>query len=571
MSGAHSLMRTLADGGVELCLANPGTTEMHLVAALESEPRLRAVLGLFEGVVSGAADGYARMAEKPAAGLFHLGPGFANAIANLHNARRAASPVLALIGEHATYHQICDAPLASDIDGLAGAVSAWVKRCRSADELALAGAQALAAACAPPGQIASLIVPADAAWQPANGTAEILPPPQPAKVPPARVEAAAARLKKGKAALLLRGKVLQEDGLQLAGRIAAATGCRLLVDTFAPRLARGAGRVRVERLPYFPEQLAESLQSLRHLLLVGGEAPVAFFAYQGKPSHPLPTACAVARLAHPAEDGVAALRALAEQLGAPPAPHAKQCSVYDAPPKARGALTADLCAPALVRHLPDGAIVSDEAATSGLALNLALESARPHEHLALTGGAIGQGLPLSVGAALACPDRKIVCLHGDGGAMYTLQSLWTQAREKLDVTTVIFSNRAYAILSIEMHRTGEQGGAKTASLFDLANPELRWTQLAEGMGVAASRAETAEEFDAQFAAAMRTRGPHLIEAVLPGGVRIPPSLKAISAQSEKVRLSKRRVLPSRTAASATSRAPRARGGAANVSAQRIAT
>lgn len=526
MNGAQSLVRTLAEGGVELCLANPGTSEMHFVAALDGEPRLRAVLGLFEGVVSGAADGYARMAEKPAAGLFHLGPGFANAIANLHNARRAGSAVLAVIGEHATHHQPYDAPLASDIEALAGAVSGWVGRVRRADELAFMGARALAAAQAPPGQIASLIVPADAAWQPSGGEVACAARPKPAPVPAARLAAAAAQLRKGKAALLLRGKVLQAEGLQLAGRIAAATGCRLLVDTFAPRLQRGAGRVRVERLPYFPEQLAESLKSVRHLLLVGGSPPVAFFAYPNQPSWPAPKSCAMHRLAHAAEDGVGALRELAARLDAPPAPRPAQVSAYDAPPKLRSALTAsaltaEACAPALVRHLPEGAIVSDEAATSGLGIYAALEGARPHDYLSLTGGAIGQGLPLATGAALACPQRKLVCLHGDGGAMYTLQSLWTQAREKLDVTTVIFSNRAYAILSLEMHRLGDMGGAKAASLFDLANPELRWTQLAEGMGVAASRAETAQAFEAQFAAAMRAPGPHLIEAVLPGGVRSP--------------------------------------------------
>ena len=520
-NGARALVRTLAAGGVELCLANPGTSEMHFVAALDREPRLRAVLGLFEGVVSGAADGYARMAEKPAVGLFHLGPGFANAIANLHNARRAASPVLAVIGDHATHHQPWDAPLSSDIDGLAGAVSHWVGRCRSPDELAVMGARALTAAQEPPGQIASLIVPADTAWRAAAHAPQRVARPRPQKVAGARVRTAAERLRKGKAALLLRGKVLQAEGLELAGRIATATECRLLVDTFAPRLERGAGRVRVERLPYFPEQLAESLQSVQQLILVGGTEPVAFFAYPNLPSSPLAEGCELVRLAHASEDGVGALRDLAAQLRAPRAPAPAHYARHEPLPKASGALTAEACAPALVRHLPEGAIVSDEAATSGLGIGMALERARPHDHLSLTGGAIGQGLPLATGAALACPQRKVLCLHGDGGAMYTLQSLWTQAREQLDVTTVIFSNRAYAILSIEMHRTGEAGGAKAASLFDLANPALRWTQLAEGMGVAASRAETAEEFDAQLAAALRTRGPHLIEAVLPGGVRRP--------------------------------------------------
>ncbi|MDE2356588.1 MAG: acetolactate synthase large subunit [Alphaproteobacteria bacterium] len=515
MNGAQSLVRTLAGAGVEVCFANPGTSEMHFVAALDSEPGVRPILGLFEGAVTGMADGYGRMAGKPACTLLHLGPGLANGLANLHNARRANSPVVNIVGDHATYHAQYDAPLTSDVAGFARPVSAWIQSSPSSRTVAADGARAVQAALAPPGQIATLILPADTAWNAAEGPAPPLPRPQPGLASDAAIDRVAKALRGARRpALLLRGESLQPAALATAGRIAAATGARLLSGTFAPRVARGAGRVPVEPIPYFAEQMVEFLRDLDVVALVGEKPPVAFFAYPGKPSLGLPDTCEVHYLAHPHEDGPAALLALAEALKAPreglaPAP-------LDLPEAPSGDRFNHYAIGALIaRRLPEGAIVSDEGATSGGGTLAASVTAAPHDWLRLTGGSIGQGIPLATGAAVAAPHRKVVCLQGDGGAMYTLQALWTQARERLDVTTVIFANRAYAILNVELSRVGALNpGPKALSMLDLTHPELDFVKLAQGMGVEASRAATLAEFDAQFASAMAQTGPRLIEAVL---------------------------------------------------------
>jgi acetolactate synthase-1/2/3 large subunit len=514
MNGAQSLVRTLAGAGVDTCFANPGTSEMHFVAALDSEPGIRPILGLFEGAVTGMADGYGRMAGKPAATLLHLGPGLANGLANLHNARRAATPIVNIVGDHATYHAQYDAPLASDVAGFARPVSGWVHASMSSRDVAADGARAVAAALSPPGQIATLILPADTAWNPAEGPAPALPRPQAAQVSDAAVDRAAKALRSGKtAAILMRGAALQTEGLSLAGRIAAATGARLLCDTFAPRLARGAGRVAVERIPYFAEQMVAFLAPLEVLILVGAKPPVAFFAYPGKPSWGLPEGCAVLHLSHPHEDGPSALAALAEALSAPKDGLAP--AALSRPERPSGRFNHFTIGEIIARYLPEGAIISDEGATSGGGTLAATITGPPHDWLSLTGGSIGQGVPLATGAAVAAPGRKVVCLQGDGGAMYTIQALWTQAREKLDVTTVIFANRAYAILNVELSRVGALNvGPKALSMLDLRNPDLDFVKLAEGLGVEASRAETLEDFEAQFSAAMDQTGPRLIEVVL---------------------------------------------------------
>jgi acetolactate synthase-1/2/3 large subunit len=515
MNGAESLVRTLADSGVDTCFANPGTSEMHFVAALDRVDGMRAILALFEGVVTGAADGYGRMAGKPAATLLHLGPGLANGLANLHNARRAASPIVNIVGDHATYHAQYDAPLASDIQGFARPVSSWLCASTSSRTVAADGARAVQAARQAPGGIATLILPADTAWLEADRAAPPLPVQGPVPVAAAAVDQAAEALRAGKrTAILLRGAVLLEPGLEAAGRIAAKTGARLLCDTFAPRLQRGGGRVPVERIPYFAEQIAEFLATTEQLILIGAKPPVAFFAYPDKPSWPSPADCRMLYLAHAHEDGVQALEALAEAVAAPA--HAPSRAAH-APPAlvTSGKLSTGTVGQVIGHLLPEGAILSDEAATAGLPISVHTAAAAPHDHLALTGGSIGQGIPVGTGAAVACPDRKVVCLQGDGGGMYTLQALWTQARERLDVTTVIFANRSYAILNVEMMRVGAQNvGPKALSMFDLRNPELNWVSLAQGMGVEASRAETIGEFAAQFSSAMKARGPRLIEVML---------------------------------------------------------
>ena len=514
MNGAESLVRTLVACGVDTCFANPGTSEMHFVAALDSVPGIRPILGLFEGAVTGMADGYGRMAGKPATTLLHLGPGLANGLANLHNARRAQTPIVNIVGDHATYHLQYDAPLASDLAGVARPVSGWLHSSTSAGAVAKDGARAVAASLAPPGQIATLLLPADTAWNDAEGAAPALPRPVPAPVSSDAVDRVAEALRTGKrCGVLMRGAALQDAGLAAAGKIAAATGARLLCDTFAPRLARGAGRVAVERIPYFAEQMVEFLAPLEYLILVGSKPPVSFFAYPGKPSWCTPEGCEILHLAHEHEDGPSALAALVDALGAQKAsavlaPHA----VKDG---AVGAVNQHSIGQIIARHLPHGAIISDEGATASGGTQAATATAAPHDYLTLTGGSIGQGIPLATGAAVACPDRKVVCVQGDGGAMYTLQALWTQAREKLDVTTVIFANRSYGILNIELARVGARNvGPRALSMLDLHNPELDFVKLGQGLGVESSRADTLAQFDAQFADAMTGKGPRLIEVIM---------------------------------------------------------
>ena len=516
MNGAQAVVQTLADCGVTTCFANPGTSEMHFVAALDAVPQLRGVLCLFEGTATGAADGYGRMTGQPAGVLLHLGPGLANGLANLHNARRARSPLLAIIGDHATYHKRYDAPLESDIDALAGSVSGWVRRSsRSADAPADA-AQAVAAALAPPGAVASLILPADVTWTDGAEPAARVPARPAAAVPDATTRQIGNVVRTGESCLILLGGTgLHRPALAAASRIAASTGVRLLGETFPARHERGAGIPAVDRLAYLVEMAAGQLAGVRHLILAGAVAPVSFFAYPGKPSTPVPDDCQVHVLAAPGDDVPGALEAVAGLVAAGTEP------VLQSParPQLPGdvPLTAQTAAEVIGALLPERAIVCDEANTSGIFLPGATAGAPAHDWLTLTGGAIGQGLPLATGAAIACPDRPVLALEADGSAMYTISALWTHAREQLDITTVIFSNRSYAILNMELQRTGAPVTGQTArSLLDLTRPDLDFVSLAAGLGVPASRARTAAEFAAQLSAALAEPGPHLIEAVLPG-------------------------------------------------------
>ncbi len=514
MNGAESMVRTLLASGVEVCFGNPGTSEMHFVSALDRVEGMRAVLGLFEGVVTGAADGYARMAGKPAATLLHLGPGLANGVANLHNARKAGTPMVNIIGDHATAHQRYDAPLTSDVEAIARPVSHWVARVRGAANAAADVARAVQAARQAPGQIASLILPADSAWDTADGVAPALPVEGPAAVGEGAIGRSVAALRTGgKVAFLLRGAALQGRGLAAAARIAAATGARLVCDTFAPRVERGAGRVVVERLPYRPEPAIAFLQGTETLILVGAQAPIAFFAYPGQPSELTPPGCRPLVLAHPHEDGVAALEALADAVASGPVA-APGPRLYPALER-NAAFGAEAVLRTVAHLLPEGAIVSDETISAGFPHYALFDGARPHDWLQLAGGAIGDGMPVATGAAIACPGRKVVNLQADGSAMYTLQSLWTQAREKLDVTTVIFANRAYQVLVEELKGVGAgTAGSKAFSMLDLNNPALDWVQLAGGMGVEAVRVSDSAGFADAFAAAMKRPGPFLIEALI---------------------------------------------------------
>ena len=515
MTGAQSLVRTLIASGVDLCLTNPGTSEIHFVAALDAEPEMRAVLGLFEGVVTGAADGYARMTGKPACTLLHLGPGLGNGLANLHNARRARVPVVNIVGEHATYHRALDAPLTSDIESVAANVSQWVRTSQDAARVARDGAEAVAASYGPPGQVATLILPADVAWSPGGVPAEPLPRRFPQAPDSERVEEVARTLRAAgvQSTLLMNGTALSEEGLLLAGKVAAATGARLFSDTFVTRAARGAGRVAAGALPYLGEMAMGLLEGTRHLVLVGTRAPVSFFAYPDKPGTLMPKGCQVLTLAEPLEDGVAALTALVEALDATSA--IAVTAPEERPPLPSGALTPEIVAQVVAHLLPEHAIVMNEGATAARAVPGLLARSAPHDWLDLTGGAIGQGMPAATGAALACPDRKVVNLEADGSGMYTLQALWTQAREALDVTTVILSNRRYAILEMEYRRVGAgDPSAATRGLFDLSRPQLDWVSLARGMGVAGMRASTAGELAKGLRRGIEEGGPYLVEAVL---------------------------------------------------------
>ncbi len=521
-TGADLLCETLLAEGVDLCLANPGTSEMHFVAALDRQPRMRCVLGLFEGVVTGAADGYARMADKPACTLLHTGPGLANGLANLHNARRANTPIVNVVGDHATWHLDADAPLTSDIDSLARPMSRWVGRSSAPEALGLLAQQAVHEARQPPGGVATLILPADHAW----GVAQALPPaPLPRSLPAApRVQtepgtqaAVLAALKRGPGTcLLLAGLALRDEGLMLAARIAQASGVKLLTQQANARVQRGLGRVMLDRVPYVVDKALAMLQPIHTMVLVGAKAPVGFFGYPGKPSSMLPPKCEVLVAAAPGEDEVQALRVVADAVGAGagPAP-AAWLAQRQALALPQGKLTADAVARSVVAQLPDQAIVCDESVSSGREFFAMSWHAAPHDYLQLTGGAIGCGLPLATGAALAAPGRKVVTLQADGSAMYTLQALWTQARERLDVLTIIYSNRRYAILHGEYHAVGAGApGANAKRMFDFDDPALDWVKLAQGHGVEAARAETSESFNDLLAAALRQRGPFLIEAVI---------------------------------------------------------
>jgi acetolactate synthase-1/2/3 large subunit len=514
MNGAESLVRTLTACGVEVCFANPGTSEMHLLAALDGGGGPRCVLGLFEGVVTGAADGYARMAGKPAATLLHLGPGLANGLANIHNARRARSPMLNIVGEHGTAHQGLQSPLETDIEAVAAPFSDWVHSIATAADVGPDTARAIATARSAPGRIATLIVPADAAWS--EGGVAVNEPPAitaPATVADEDVAAIAGVLRRGEPTLLfMTGAALNERGLAVAGRIAAATGAVALAQMSNRRIERGAGRVPVDRLRYPVDQAQDQLARFRHVVLVGTREPTAFFAYPGKPSLLAPQGCAVHTLARPQDDLVDALERLADRVGAP---RESPVAPFEPPPAPTGRLSGDKIAAALAGALPEGAIVADESVSVGRNFFATTRNARPHSWLQVTGGAIGCGLPLATGAAVACPDRPVVCLEADGSAMYTLQALWTQAREGLNVTTVILSNHSYAILLGEMRNVGvEQPGPIGRDMMTLDRPALDWPSLARGLGVEAAATDDAEQFTRLLAQGLATPGPFLIEAVL---------------------------------------------------------
>ena len=512
MNGADALITTLADNGVTVCFANPGTSEMQFVSALDREPRMRPVLCLFEGVATGAADGYGRMAGTPACTLLHLGPGYANGAANLHNARRAFTPIVNIIGDHATYHREFDAPLNSDIAALAAPNSICVLSAKTADEVGPLATDAIAMSFGPPGGSASLILPADCAWNETSVVGGKAHRDGKSGVPAYAVEDVTEALRGAKKPVFLLGSgACDETTLAVAGRLAAA-GYRILIDTFTARQSRGAGRFAPDKMMYFGEMALADLEGVDLMVLVETGEPVAFFAYPDRPSLLVPEGCRAMCLAGRNESGLEAMAAVADALGLTQPAVMAQVELPAAP---AGRLDPYSIGAAIARHMPDHAVISDDAVTAGLPIYQSTRNARPHEWLSLTGGAIGQGMPVAIGAAVACPDRKVLALTGDGAGMYTVQGLWTIAREKLDVTVVVFANHAYRILGIEMGRTGGgEPGPAASRLLDLSDPRIDWVAVAGGLGLPAERVETAQAFDAAMSRAMTGRGPRFIEAAM---------------------------------------------------------
>ena len=514
MTGAESLLRTAVDAGVDVCFSNPGTTEMDVVGALDATPEVRSVLGLFEGVCTGMADGYGRMTGRPALTLLHLGVGLGNGIANLHNARRARTPIVNIVGDHPQSHIPFDAPLTSDIATMAKPVSSWVRTSATAAAAAPDMAEAIAHAVGPPGGIATLIAPADSMRDEAVGAATL--PMQASEPRPDEdtIRAAVDILRKGEpVVLLVSGSAVREKGLLLTGRIASATGCTAMSDCFSAHMERGAGLPMLDRMPYFPEAVLERLSDVRHLILAGAPAPVSFFKYRDYPSNLVPETCESFTLCPPDVDPLPYLEALADALDAPV--NGAALTELKLPDPPSGALDTRSVGAAIAAALPENAIVADESATSGGPTFYLTRTARRHSALYLTGGGIGLGIPMASGAAVACPERPVLALQGDGGAMYTLQALWTQAREGLNVTNVIFSNRKYQILQVEQARTGlSNPGPIARGMTELTNPEIDWRDLAKGMGVRACRPDSAEALYSELERGFAEPGPGLMEVVL---------------------------------------------------------
>lgn len=552
LNGAQAMLRTLVDAGVRVCFTNPGTSEMHFVAALDTVPEMRAVLTLFEGVASGAADGYARMADKPAATLLHLGCGLGNALANLHNARKGRVPVVNIVGDHATHHVQYDAQLQSDIETVARNVSRWVRTSSRTSALCDDVVEAVATSMGPPGQVVTLILPADVSWG-EGGVPRAPRTPEPAPRASDDTVAAIAKVLQGpgKKAFLLGARALREPALMAVARVAAHTGATLLSEVFPARIERGAGLPHVERIAYLAELASVQLADIEHLILVDAKAPVSFFAYPGKKSYLVPDTCEVHVLASFAQDARGSLDALCHHLGADQAQPVLQAPLR--PERPRGKLTAEKVCKAIGYLLPERAIIVDEAQTSGVMLPMFTAGAPRHDVITLTGGAIGQGLPAAVGAAIACPDRPVIALAGDGSAMYTIQALWTMARERLNVVSIVFNNRSYAILNVELQRVGAAAtdeGSKAKSQLDLGNPGLDFVQMGLGMGVPSVRATTVDEFLAAFDRALATPGPHLIEVVVPSAIAglklrvLPYVLKSLGRLPQPLaRMLKKKIAP----------------------------
>lgn len=514
MNGAESLVHTLLANDVDVCFTNPGTSEMHFVAALDHVPGMRSVLVLQEGVATGAADGYYRMARKPASTLLHLGPGLANGLSNLHNAKKAGSGVVNIVGEHASTHIALDAPLTSDIEGIARPVSHWVHTSHAAADVGTDAARAVQAAMVSPGQIATLILPSDTAWNAGGVPHDTIDLPSPAPFDDSLLAQAAGALDGPDTLLLLGGGALTESNLKIAGQIAAKTGCKLLSEWSNARLERGAGRVYVGRVPYPIDVALKVLEPFKKIVLIGARAPIGFFAYPGKPAILTRDDAEMLHLADAGADLTWALEALCKstQAGDTPPAHVVEAALPERP---TGSIDLDKLAAVIARAIPEDAIVVDESVTTGRAFSPATKGAVRHTWLNNCGGSIGYAMPAAIGAAIACPERKVLCMSGDGSAMYTVQALWTMAREQLDITVLIFANRSYKILRGELTNVGVGNpGPRAIDMLSLDRPALDWVQMARSMGVTAQSVDSCEALEAAMDDGLTGGVPNLIEIML---------------------------------------------------------
>ena len=517
MNGAESLVRTLVHNNVDVCFANPGTSEMHFVGALDKVPGIRCVLGLFEGVLTGAADGYYRMSGKPASTLLHLGPGLANALASIHNAKKAHSGMVNIIGQHTLQHLKVESPLTSDIEAIAHPMSHWVKTSTKSMDLSKDGAEAIAHAKKAPGKIASLILPADTAWGEGGDVITAKCPDIRHKVDEVIIKKVAKLLTNGKhSTLILGGGALTEEATLLAGKISTKTGCGIITEAANARLSRGAGRLDMLRIPGagVVDRALAMLEKAGQLVLVASKPPVAFFGYPNKPSLLYKKNVPILNLVEVEEDIVAALTDLANELGAlNEVPN--YVAISKRPERPSGSISKEKLAMAIGATLPENAIVVDESVTTGRDFFPATAGAPPHDWLNNRGGAIGYGMPVSIGAAIACPDRKVVLLEGDGSGMYTVQSLWTMARENLDITILIFANRTYEILKGELINVGIQNpGPRAIDMLTLDRPYIDWVNIAKGMGVEALKVNNCENLLKALDVGIKKDGPFLIEIII---------------------------------------------------------
>ena len=519
-TGADLLLRSLENEGIDTCLANPGTSEMHLVAAIGKSSLMRPILCLFEGVVTAAADGFWRMKRYPAATLLHLGPGYANGMANLHNAKKAFSGLVNIVGDHAEWHLEFDAPLTSDLEGHVKLHSDWFTKSINPTNLGQLGTLSCIEAKSGWGKIASIIVPANHSWEVGEEQKQSLSPTVgmlPVDDSILKNTAKSLRLNK-KRALLLGNRGLSRKSIEYASAIAKATEADLLCETFFPRVYRGAGEVKIKRIPYFAELAIDFLASYEQIFLVGAKEPVGFFAYPDIPSKLSPPACSIIKVASKDEDVEQALQDLYEDLSLKSRPkvvfsHGDRITSITLDETSVSQIISEL--------LPENSIISDEGITCSASLYAQTETAAPHDWLCLTGGSIGQGLPLGFGAAIACPDRKVITFQADGSAMYTVQTLWSMARENTDITVILLNNSSYAILNIELDRlkTGPRND-KTLSMLNIDNPMIDWVEISKGLGVEASRSTNVKEFREQFHNAMKQKGPRLIEVIIERNIRI---------------------------------------------------